>query len=177
MRHAGERISRPVRDGRPRGSLSTRGRRAVAWLSTASARRRRDRSRGSGTSAAQCSKMPTSSGETGRRDELTERPRIVTVGENAATAPRGAVAQRRQAADPGIARKPGGGNLVGEVTIHRRQNRATGHPAWQKCCKAKRFTSASGALLTTDTRPPERTPRTVVSSPRTLVGRAKSFAD
>ena len=32
--------------------------------------------------------------------------------------PEGAVALRRQAADPGIARKPGGGNLVGAATIH-----------------------------------------------------------
>jgi hypothetical protein len=54
---------------------------------------------------------------------------MVTVGEKAATAPRGAVAQRRQAADPGIARKPGGGNLVGEVTIHAPKNGATGHAA------------------------------------------------
>ncbi len=35
-----------------------------------------------------------------------------------ATAPCGAVALRCQAADPGIARKPGGGNLVGEGSVH-----------------------------------------------------------
>ena len=35
-----------------------------------------------------------------------------------ATAPCGAVALRCQAADPGIARKPGGGNLVGAAIIH-----------------------------------------------------------
>ena len=43
--------------------------------------------------------------------------------------PCGAVAQRRQAADPGIARKPGGGNLVGGATIHPIWSCASGHSA------------------------------------------------
>lgn len=57
------------------------------------------------------------------------RLRRVTVGEKAATAPYGAVAQRYQAADPGITRKPGSGNLVGVVTIHVPKSAATAHAA------------------------------------------------
>src|SRR5882757_1746371 len=41
-----------------------------------------------------------------------------------ATAPCGAVALRCQAADPGIARKPGGGNLVGAAIIHGNRSKA-----------------------------------------------------
>jgi len=53
---------------------------------------------------------------------------VKTLGLKAATAPiYGAVALQCQAADPGIARKPGGGNLVGEFTIHRLGLRARRH--------------------------------------------------
>src|SRR3954447_4997960 len=44
-----------------------------------------------------------------------------------ATAPCGAVALRCQAADPGIARKPGGGNLVGDVILHGNHKKASSH--------------------------------------------------
>jgi hypothetical protein len=53
-----------------------------------------------------------------------------------ATAPCGAVALRSQAADPGIARKPGGGNLVGVVIIHSNFSNASfphvGHDAFER---------------------------------------------
>jgi hypothetical protein len=89
-----------------------------------------------------------------------------------ATAPFGAVALRCQAADPGIARKPGGGNLVGVVIIHANHSNAS-----SQLTVNRRRNGASGAAEKKDILVPIHTLHTGVSWRRRFVDRAESCAD